>query len=467
MKRFGLGCLGVFAVFAVLFVTVIGPWPTYDDSKYRDARYYAKAVAGIEANAAKNDLTDSPGRLQAGWAHRNITPRIGIPLAGYGARGMSHQSTGVRDELYVKVLALSDGRDTAVLVGADMLITPPNLAAMVRERVTAEIPLSENEILFNASHTHCGPGGLGKGLAMRVTAAQYAAEVPEMLATAYTEAIVAAYRDLAPAKIAHGVMDAPEYIRNRTRRDGVTDPDLSWAVLEKEGGQRCYLASYSAHPTIFGGRMMEFSAEYPGALRDRIERETGAATVYLGGAVGSMGPRAPDAPTEGERVDLMGRALADLILAATQTLEFKEQADVAAIGLAIGMPPIQLRPFPNNTRWRLSPLVAKIAFAPYKLEGWIHGVRVGDLVFMGMPADFSGEISVEWKAWAANRGFQVWNLSFCGTYCGYFSPDRYYKDLPLGYETGMMSWFGPNVEAYFTDLFQHIVKSMAPPGHVF
>jgi hypothetical protein len=209
--------------------------------------------------------------------------------------------------------------------------------------------------------------------------------------------------------------------------------------------------------------MMEYSAEYPGQLRKYIERQTQAGTVYLGGAVGSMGPRAPEAASPAARVEAMGTALAQLVLEYSKDLEFKDSLDVASVGIKLGMPPVQLRPFPENTDWRLSPIIAKIAFSPYEMNGWIHGARVGDLMLMGMPCDFSGEISREWKAWAENRGYDLWNLSFCSTYCGYFSPDKYYKDLPLGYETGFMSWFGPEVEAYMTDLFEHIVAAIAPP----
>lgn len=460
LKRILLGFAAFLLLLVVAFLVVIGPWPVYQDSHYKDSKFFAKAVADIDEHAKASDITDTPGRLQVGWANRIITPRIGIPLAGYGARGMNHHSTGVRDELYVKVMAFSDGKDTAVLVGADILITPPNVSAMVRERVAAQIPLTGDDILFNASHSHCSVGGFGEGLAMKVTGGTYAPEVPEMLATAYTEAIVEAYNNLKPGKIATGSVQAPEYIRNRMRKDGPVDPELSFLVAQQDTGEQCYLVSYSAHPTTFGDEMMEFSAEYPGALRKVIEKETGARTVYLGGAVGSMGPRAPEAPTPGERVDAMGDALARLVLDAAKDLTFRDSLDVASVGVTLDMPPVQLRPFEGNPNWRISPIAAKILFSPNNMNGWIQGVRVGDILFMGMPCDFSGEISIEWKAWAAQHKIDLWTLSFCSTYCGYFSPDKYYKDLPLNYETGMMSWFGPNVEAYMTDLFHHVVDAL-------
>jgi len=121
---------------------------------------------------------------------------------------------------------------------------------------------------------------------------------------------------------------------------------------------------------------------------------------------------------------------------------------------------------PSSPKWRLSPVLSKVLGAPK--AGWIQGVRIDTLVLIGVPFDFSGEVSLAWRAWAAPKGFEVWTTSFCAAYCGYLSPDKYYlevnpKDGRLDYETGLMSWFGPNAEAYFTALFQQIMAAMAPP----
>ena len=86
-------------------------------------------------------------------------------MAGFGDR-KGTPSTGVHDEIFVKALAISDGVDTAVIVGADMLIIPENVAELVRVRVSQRTPLTANEILFNASHNHSGPGAFAPGLGL-------------------------------------------------------------------------------------------------------------------------------------------------------------------------------------------------------------------------------------------------------------------------------------------------------------
>lgn len=460
LKKILLGLLCVVVVFVGLFVYFIGPWPVYKDSKYRDSAYYAKALADIDEHATANDFTEQPGALQAGWATRSITPPVGTPLAGYSARKGDKGSVGVRDDVEVTAFAVSDGKDTAVIVGSDMLIIPPNVSEAVRAAVGEQTggKLTGDDILFNASHTHCSVGAFGPGFVSKFSAGPFDPRIPEFLTKQFSEAIVEAYNSLKPAALATGNIELPQYIRNRSR-DADVDPVLNYLVAKHDDGSLLYLVRYSAHPTNFGDSMMLISAEYPGELKRYIEAQTQQQAQYLGGAVGSMGPRAPDAPTPDERVTAMGQALGQHVLDAAkpEALEFHDHLDVASVGVSIGMPPVQVRPV--STKWRLSPNALSLAGVP--AGGWIHGVRIGNTLFMGMPCDFSGEISNTWRRWALDNHIELWTLSFCSTYCGYFSPDRYYNVEPLGYETNAMSWYGPNVEAYFTDLYHHVAQALA------
>lgn len=457
LKKILLGIAVVVLVMVALFLVFIGPWPTYKDSKFRTAKYYAKALADLDQNVKESQITDTPGPLQAGWAARIMTPKIGTPLGGYGDRH-GKPSTGVRDELYVKALALSDGVDTVVLIGSDMLLVPPNVAELTRKKVAAKTPLTANDLYFTASHTHCGPGAWAPGIAGKITGGKYDPEIPEFLSEAFAGAIIEAYSKLEPAKLATGSVDAAQYIKNRARKDALVDSDLSFMEIDQNDGDRCFLVRFSAHPTNFGGDMMEFSAEYPGELQRKIERETHATAIYLGGSLGSSGPRAPEAPNASAKVEAMGQALAQLVLDSAANLTFEDHLDVISVGTDVGMPSMQMRPV--STKWRISPLAATLMGV--RVDGWVQAARVGKTVFMGVPFDFSGEISRTWKAWAEQQGYKLWPTGFCAAYCGYLSPDKYYLQEPLGYETGFMSWFGPNAEEYFTELFHHAFDDMKP-----
>jgi neutral ceramidase len=439
-------------------VVVVGPWPVYT-SGFEGTPYFTAALAAIERNAAESEATAAPGRLHAGWGVASITPPVGTPLAGFGAR-RGAASTEIRDDIFVKALALSDGRDTAVLVGADMLIIPNNVADLVRETVAGETSLTANNIVFNATHSHSGPGAFAPGFAGEMTGGKYDPEMPGFLADRFAEAIVQAYRNLEPAALAHGEVDVPHYIKNRTR-PGPVDSTAHYLVVRQDDGDQCYMVRYSAHPTVIGAGSLAVSGEFPGYLQRYIESQTGATAIYLGGAVGSMGPQAPEGPDAYARAQAMGEGLAAAILAETTDLEFRQALDVASVGLAFETPPFQARLTP---RWRLSP------FLPPMLgidnEAWMGAARVGDILFVGVPADLSGEISRKWQDWGRRQDLAVWALSFNGDYIGYVSPDDYYWDTDnsggLGYEVGTMSWVGPYQEAYFSALMKHMAEALEP-----
>ena len=452
-RRILLFAAALVAVAVAAFITTVGPWPTYK-SGFEDKSYYRKALAEIDRHQPSDDSVIA--RFQAGWGSRSITPPVGTPLAGFGAR-KGKPSTGVHDEIFVKALAVSDGAEAAAIVGADMLIIPENVADMVRTRVSEQTSLTANEILFNASHNHSGPGGYAPGIASKLFNGPYDPNIPVFLADAFTEAVVEAYQSLEPAKMTHGGVDAPEYIRNRTRDDGAIDSELSYMLVEQEDGDRCFVISYSAHPTILGADNMQFTGEYPGFLVRHIAEQTGAEAIYLGGAVGSMSHRAPGRNDPFDRCRATGVALAAKVLqAAVDATLFEDKVDVASIGLSLQLPPFQLR---LNENWRVSKYLFPILGIDN--DGWMHVVRIGDIALVGTPADFCGEISVDLKSRLKNRVGDLWVLSFNGDYAGYISPDKYYYDKDekggYGYERGIMSWIGPDQEAFTLSLITRMI----------
>jgi hypothetical protein len=447
------------------FIAVIGPWPVYRKSGYAQAGYFTQALAAITAHGKGQVAEPAADALKAGWHVVDMTPPVGTPMGGYAARAGEKRSTGVRDPLFVKAIAFSDGKETVVVIGADMLMVPPNIAEAVRAAVTKKTGLPQDSIIFNTTHTHCGPGGLAPGAAMDYSAGPYDPAIPAFISEKMTAAAVGAVESLEPAKLLRGAVQAPEYIFNREfsgtpgRADAV-DPELGYCMVQQADGDQAIVVRYSAHPITFTEEMMEFSAEFPGALMRTLEKSRNLTAIYWGGGLGSMGPRAPEAPTPGERVELMGSALAKLVddalppADALATAPWVSTADVGVVGIPTGSPELQARVL-GTASLRLSPMARHIAYVP--MEGWVSAARIGDWFIWGTPYDCSGEMAVRWRNWGKQQALDVWTLSFNGAYLGYLTPDEYYWLEPLGYETGLMSWTGPDASAMMTDYLQHAV----------
>ncbi|MCX8063776.1 MAG: neutral/alkaline non-lysosomal ceramidase N-terminal domain-containing protein [Candidatus Hydrogenedentes bacterium] len=460
MSRLKKVLIAFFLVILILvgsFLLFIGPWPVYRTTEFSSKSYYLKTLQEMKKSSEVNvHLSEPTGKLKVGWGIQIITPPIGTPLGGYSARN-GKPSTGVHDELYAKSICLSDGKDTVVIIGTDLLLVPPNVAEKVRKAVYSQVSLKPEQLYFTASHTHCGPGAWAPGLAGKITGGKYDPKIVDLLANGITESVITAYKKMSPGKIAVGKADGSNYIKNRTRQASV-DTDLDFMVVDQEGGERCIVVRFSAHPTIYDDDMMEFSAEFPGALQRFLEKIPRTTAIYLGGALGSSGPVPPDSPDVESRVTAMGNALGELVLNATKNLNFQDSVEIASLAFLVHMPPFQVRPV--STKWRLSPLAGKImGVPPY---GWFQACRINNLILVGLPFDFSGEISREWKFIGEASDIQVWTTSFSAAYCGYLSPDKYYWVEPLNYETGLMSWFGPSCEAYMLSLFKHSMEILFP-----
>ncbi len=462
VKKVLLGIAAVVVALAALFLLLVGPWPVYGDKDVSDAAYYEATVSRIDEATAEVGVPGVEDALQAGWAVSDMTPELGVPLAGYGDRPAEKGAQGVRDPLKARALALGSGGNTVVILGTDMLIIPPDLATRVIDLVHRQTGLTARNIYFTATHTHCGPGGIVEGVAGRMFGGAHDPSVPEALANAFAEAIVDAYHNMAPARLAHGYVDAEEFIRNRVRSDAPVDSALNYMIVEQEDGARCYLVRFSAHPTVFGSDMMEFSAEFPGEMMRHIEEHTGATAVYVGGAVGSMSARAPSGESRDERVRALGEALGELVLEAVDEPTFVEQAKVASLSTPLDTPPFQLRPVSPN--WRLSPFASR--WLGVKDEAWLQAARIGDMLFYGLPFDVSGELAKRWREEAAREGWDLWITSFSPGYLGYLSPDKYYEEVEeegrLGYEMGLMNWLGPNSAEYFEALLFHVKERLGP-----
>lgn len=454
----------VVGLFVLITLIVVGPWPTYPATDVEREPYYVEAVQRIDDTVLGQANGRVPGPLRAGWGRAVITPPLGTPLAGFGDR-KGHPSTGIHDELFVKALVLSDGDSYAAIIGADMLIVPENVADIVRARIVAETALKDGDILFNASHTHSGPGAFGPGPVAKVFSGAYDERIVDVLANAFADAVVQAFKALEPATLASGSLAVPDFIRNRAR-DAAVDPFLDFLRVRQADGDEAYVVRYSAHPTLLGAGNMAFSADFPGYLQRRIADEVGGFAMYLAGAVGSVAANVPDRADGFEQAQALGHALADRVLEAASDATFSNAVAVRAVGVPITSPPFQLR---ISKGWRLSPLL--LPLAAVDRDAWLGAVRVGKVILVGAPGDLSGEISVDWRAWGKEQGVDLWPLSFNADYVGYLSPDAYYAAGPraddggFAYETGLMSWCGPNQEAYFTGLMKHLVMSLYTPGN--
>ena len=460
MRRLALGLLagGVVALVAGLDLV--------DHRPYFNEPYYTDSMARLAAGRRPDVLVR--GELAAGFGAARLTPTIhaaadepaqgrfrAVPLAGYGNR-RGRPATGVHDDLNVKAVALRVGERLAVMVSADALIMPAEVTDLAMRRLADELKLAREQVYLCATHTHAGPGGWGEGLVAESFAGGFQPGVRVWFAACIVNAVRDALADLRPAAFGRGSVAAPEFVRNRlVGALGRVDPEFCFAVLKQQGGRTAVLGSYSAHATVLSGSVMEFSADYPGAWQREIERATGGMAVFFAGGVGSHGPVPGDKGFAG--VERMGRQLAQAILAELPRTPTSNVITFGTVGVELELPPLNVR---VTDGLRLRPWLAR-RLLPVRERSFLQALRLGDLVWLSAPCDYSGELALDLKDSLRPQGLRAVVTSFNGDYVGYVVCSRYYH--LDGYEPRLMSFFGPNVPDYFTEVLRALALGVAGP----
>ena len=383
-----------------------------------------------------------PAPLEAGWASAPLDLRIGEPMAGYGAR-RGAASVGVDDPLYARALFLRAGGAEAVLVTADALLVH---AGVAREtvRLCAAQGLGEKAIYFTATHTHCGPGGWGPNVIEQAVCGRFDAAAVQRFARVLAAVIVAAHAAAEPAEWTWLEMSAPDHVRNRTVKGGLTDPSFdALAVRQTDDGATGVFAIYGAHATCRGSREMKFSADYPGALVRHLQAGGLAFAAFGAGAVGSQSPvgKGDDA----ERAEGIGTDLAQQVLAGVRGATWKRAMTLAAARHNVPLPALQVR---LGRQVRLATWLADTLHPP---AAPFHLLRFDEHWLAGLPVEFSAMLSAPLRAAAGQAGVRLCVTPFNGDYAGYVLPASSYDSE--AYEAGM-DFLGPWAGEYFTGLIR-------------
>ncbi len=272
-------------------------------------------------------------KWRAGIATTVITPAESMWMSGYAAR--TKPSEGKVHDLRAKVLALEDGRGTKlVIVTVDLLGVPRPLRDWLEKQVKQSYKLPPENLLLNASHTHCGPvvkemedsiyGDSFYGLSPEQIqrSRQYMETLQQKLLTLVGQAI----ENLAPAQLGYTHARAGFAMNRRSKTDGgfriapnpdgPVDHDVPVLRIDSPDGElRAVLFGYACHNTTLN--FYKFCGDYAGFAQRYIEEEhTGTTALFVAGCGGDQNPY----PRRGERsleyCQHHGRALANAVEAA-------------------------------------------------------------------------------------------------------------------------------------------------------
>ena len=439
--------------------------------------------------------------LQAGFSRVNITPMLGIGIAGYYK---VRKADGVLDELEINALAVACGETKAVLISVDHCGMTKEIINPMRQSIVDVTGLPWESIYIHSTHTHTGP------YMRENTTDPLEIEYIQTVHHKMVDAARMALDDLKPAKMGYGIGDAPNiaFVRRYRMKDGsvrtnpgVDNPDILHPIgdvdervnvlrFDREGGDTLVLVNFGDHPDVVGGT--KISADWPGFLRKTVEKTLdNTKCIFFNGAQGDVNhvnvhPRGgylndmfmdfDDVARGYKHSQYMGRVVTGGVLQAFDKVKYVDVDSIKCLSKMIRVPSNMPDPADLPEAHRLNDLhvAGKDSEIPYKgmmlttvvaraarmvrlehgpeaFEMPLSAIAIGPVAMFGIPGEpFTG-------IGRALKETEGWNLILptCNTNAkeGYFPMMECYEEG--GYEAG-----GSNYKAGVAELLIDEGRSM-------
>ena len=388
------------------------------------------------------------GKFLVGFSKVNLTPAQRTSTAGYGKR-RGKLFSSVHDSIYVRSVVIDNGIRRVAVVSADLLIIPPSVTAVL-EKELPSIGFSLDNTYLGAVHSHNSIGNWGEG-AIQFIYGPYQDSVVQFIASMIIQSIQKASGSMLESDISFADIPVPGLVSNRLIDKGPEDPLLRFIEMSRSDGTRLIMTSFTAHATCLYSKDLELSADYPGKFVTRLEAQGYDFAMFMAGSVGSHGC---DVPKFGwECIDDMATGLAMAVKEANMNLRPLAGSALWMERVLLVLPDPQVK---ISADWKVRSWVFRSAFREY--PAYLTGLRIGNLIMLGTPCDFSGEFDARLDSMAKERNAKLMFTSFNGGYIGYVTPTVYF-DIDH-YETRLMNWYPPGNGEYISACLEKMLVTM-------
>jgi neutral ceramidase len=439
MRSWTKSLLIISCIVLLIGLSLVGP---IDRTPLTEQSFFKEMIAQLDTFRI---TPSSKHIIQSGWSKVSITPNYVMPMAGYRMR--DHYE-GIHDSLYARIVVLHIDNQPIYLISVDLLLFPSALKEklLLQLKQKSKVPF----LYLSATHTHNGLGGWHDTAVGNIALGNYNPQWIEFASQNITNAIQTIESDLKESKIGYWQSDAHEYAENRLVKNAPHDGILRGIKLERTDSSTAQLITFSAHATNISKHDKNLSGDYPAALIDSLNSDT-QFNLFMAGMVGSHRLAGIHA-TEYDALAEAGSVLSHKIQQATISNVY-DSVSVFARHIAIRFGPSQLRISKNL---KLRDWVFRRLVNP--LQGELTYLQLNDIVLIGTPCDFSGEVYVNHIAEiAAQQNKEVIITSFNGEYAGYITEDAHYETEKKE-EVMTLNWVGPYYGNYFAEMINKLLS---------
>ena len=396
--------------------------------------------------------------FKVGFSTVNANPNLGHEIAGYYVK---RYAKGFLDDIEVSTLLLQKDGTNIAMISVDVCGINEDFGLDVSNMIEKATGISKDNVYLTATHSHTAPIITYND---RYPKSQELLDYIAFLKQRIVDSVALALADVKDAKMGYIYGYAPErvaYIRRYKMKDGSTftcppidDPNIDYPIgtldqrvnvirFDRVGGPTIVAINYGLHADTINGELV--SADFPGVMRKTIEKALdGVKCIFFNGAEGDVGSTNVH-PKDGDMNDteisfdnemkspgmarFVGRALAGTILQVYDKVHYVDVDEIKIVSKYIdipsNMPSPEEMPLARKYKelheagrddeipFKAMQLTTAVADAMRKvrLENGpefftirLTAVKIGSVVYLGIPGEPFTEIGVEIKK------AEGWNL---------------------------------------------------------
>lgn len=383
--------------------------------------------------------------FMAGAAKSVMTPNVSdaanpVWLAGYqGGRA----ATGVHDDLWITALALSGDQGPALFITVDLIGYLFDEVSLTKALIQQELNVPPSRVFIFSTHDHSGPDTIGLwGRDGKTGKNQdYLNALRGKIAVCAKEAV----SNLKPAKAAFGKIRYDNPIEDSRPPKIMNDLLLSMRLEDLEGHTIATLVNYAMHAEVLNGKNTLITSDYPGVLRERLEKEYGGVGMFVPADIGGMQSPFVLFHTFWSR-GRVGKAMAEK---AIQSLAGRVPEEIRSVDIRMKdiVFPVENKRYIQSIEAGMfgssSRFIQKVG-DKYFLPADIGFIQIGPAQFLTLPGEAFPELGNVFRA--QMTGDYRFVLGLADNEIGYIVPDDEWHDD--GYEENMS--LGPRTTATLT-----------------
>lgn len=427
--------------------------------------------------------------LKVGFAVQDVTPPIGVPLAGYGGGNRrkfdlkkEHQyadwmapSKGVMDPIRAKTMVLTKGGRNLVFISLDLIAVTGDFKRDLIKQIE-HLGFDQNNVFMSATHTHSGPGTISRNTLWKIiTMDRFKKKIFQEMIRKTALSIEQALANQVEADLYRSQFYAENLQRNRRNHPGHVDQRADLVLARTMSGEWLGgIVNFAIHGTMLGTKNMLFSADVNGAIEYGVQealdqmngtsRSVGSTILFINAAEGDVSPN-----KSGEHnLEYMGKEFARQSIPAIHNAQFIGSDFYSEVfKIRIGKARVNLRacatPDPGEGGI-LSKIVPSIRI---NISKWMpKSTRLGyvefgkELIMMSWPGEPTTSLGYNLKQVAHQLGYQhQMLLGLTNDHLSYFTTPTEYN--VGGYEA-CASFYGENGGQHIVNKYRdHLAGRLA------